>query len=400
LRRSLSLFLVPALAVSLLAGCSRDDSAAEFRIARIGVISPTSGAIAAFGAGIRNSVDLALREANDKGTIPGWELEMVPKDDESKPEVGARQAAELAADPSVVAVVGPYNSGVASETIPVLDRAGLVQISPANTDDTLSRGADFKTNPARPHQNYFRTATLDSYQGAFAADYAIETGLRTVVLVHDRKPVGRGLVDAFRARFEGKGGRVLGGVEMVNPGDKEFLTMLGRIAGHKPDLIFYGGEYPEASLISRQAREHGIRIPLMGGDGIVDKTYGEVSGPASDGDLGTQIGGPPESLPSAQGFVDLYRRAGYAAPSSPYGALAFDAANTAIRALAKVLKGARSIPDGTRRAVIAEVARTDFLGASGRVKFDDFGDTVTRTLTVVRLTGAEFKAVKTADFLG
>lgn len=398
MRRLVNLVLAGLLVAAVSGSCGgEDESARTPRVARIGVIAPISGPLAAFGIGIRNSVDLAVREANDKGTIKDWELELVDKDDASNPELGARHAQALADDASVLAVIGTYNSDVAAATIPVLDRAGLVQISPANTDDTLSRGGDFRSRPTRPHTNYFRTTTLDSHQGRFAADYAVDAGFRTVVLAHDRKPVSRGLVDAFRARFEERGGEVLGGLEMVDPGDKDFATMLGRVAGHDPDLVFYGGGYPEASLISRQARERAVRAPLMGGDGIVDRTYGEVAGTASDGDLATSVSAPPEFLPSAKPFVDLYLKAGYPDPYSPYGALAFDAANAAIRALARILREQDSLLDGTRRAVVAEVARTDFQGVSGRVKFDEFGDTVTRTLSVLRLTGGRFEPVKTAQ---
>ena len=110
-----------------------------------------------------------------------------------------------------MAVVGTFNSSVAQQTIPILDNANIAQVSPANTNDTLTRGENFATAPVRPHKNYFRIATLDSLQGGFAADYAYkEANFRNVVIVHDGKTYGKGLAESFQARFTSNGGTVVG----------------------------------------------------------------------------------------------------------------------------------------------------------------------------------------------
>lgn len=401
--RMLSVAVVAAL---VLGACGDDEEEAgtggqqSGKVAKIGAIVPLSGDLAAVGAGIRNSVELAIRQANDRNVVPGWRLQIDARDDEAKADVGARQATALASDRAVVGVVGTYNSSVAQQTIPILDRAGIVQVSPANTNDTLTRGENFRTSPTRPHQNYFRTATLDSLQGGFAADYVRENGIETAVLIHDKKTYGQGLVEAFRARFERNGGRVLGDVETVTPGDKDFSGVLSKIRPRNAQLIFYGGEYPEASLISSQAKQQGLRVPLMGGDGIVDKTYTQVAGAAAENDLGTSVGAPPEQLASARGFIDAYNAAGFRDAHSAYGALAYDAANAIINAFAKAVAGKDAVDEQLRRAVITEVGATDLDGASGKVRFDQYGDTVTRTLTVYRVTGGEWKPIKTGEAAG
>jgi len=371
------------------------------KVVKIGVIAPLSGDLTATGTGIRNSVELAIRQANEKNKVPGWRIELAAEDDAAKPEVGAQAAAKLASDAAVVGVVGTYNSSVALQVAPVLERANIVQVSPGNTNDTLTRGQNFRTSPSRPYKNYFRTATLDSLQGGFAADYAYDDlRARNVAIIHDKKAYGQGLADSFRGQFEKKGGKIAA-TETINPGDKDFSAVLSKIKPLNPDLIFYGGEYPEGSLITNQAKgPQAMRVPVMGGDGIVDPTYAKTAGPAANGDFGTSVGAPPEQQASAKQFLDDYKAANFRDSYSPYGALAYDAANAIINVLPTALGSANAVDDSVRRKVIEAVGKVDFGGASGKVAFDNFGDTVTKTLTMYKVENGEFKPVKTGEFKG
>jgi branched-chain amino acid transport system substrate-binding protein len=400
-------WLVPAMVVPLLAaacGGSKSESGAgqaPSKTVKIGVIAPLSGDLTAVGTGIRNSVDLAVKQANTSNKVPGWKIELAAEDDAGKPDVGAQAASKLSSDPAVIGVVGTYNSSVALQVAPILDKTNIVEISPANTNDTLTRGENFKTSPVRPHKNYFRVATLDSLQGGFAADYAFnDMSAKNVVVIHDKKAYGQGLADSFKAQFEKDGGKVAT-TETINPGDKDFSAVLSKIKPLNPDMIFYGGEYPEASLISNQAHgPQGIKAPLMGGDGIVDPTYGKTAGPAAEGDFGTSVGAPPEQVGSAKSFIADYKAAGYPDPFSAYGALAYDAANAIINALPASLGSATRVNDTIRQAEINAVQQTNFSGASGAVGFDNFGDTVTKTLTMYKVEGGNFTPIKTGEFKG
>ncbi len=402
-RRWGSLVLLPLL---LAVGCGDDEEETggtgeeeSAKVVKIGVIAPLSGDLTAIGTGIKNSVDLAIKQANEKNAVPGWRIELAAEDDAAKPDVGAQAAAKLASDRAVVGVVGTYNSSVALQVAPVLQKANVVQVSPANTNDTLTRGEDFKTAPKRPFDNYFRTATLDSLQGGFAADFATnDLKAKTVAIIHDKKAYGQGLAESFRARFEQNGGRVVS-TETINPGDKDFGGLLTKIGASRPDLIFYGGEYPEASLISSQSKgTAGTKVPLMGGDGIVDPTYIKTAGAGAEGDYGTSIGAPPESLESARTFIADYEAAGYKDGYSAYGALAYDAANAIIRTLPTALGSAEAVDENVRKKVVEAVGKVSFDGTSGKVAFDEFGDAVARTLTMYKVESGAFKAVKTGEF--
>jgi branched-chain amino acid transport system substrate-binding protein len=370
------------------------------KVVKIGVIAPLSGDLTATGTGIRNSVDLAVNQANTKNKVPGWKIELAAEDDAAKPDVGAQAASKLSSDQAVVGVVGTYNSSVAQQVAPILDRANVVEISPSNTSDSLTRGEN-RASPARPHKNYFRLSTIDSAQGGFAADYAYnELKAKTVVIIHDKKTYGQGLAESFKSQFEKDGGKVAT-LETINPGDKDFSAVLSKIKPLNPDLIFYGGEYPEGSLISSQAHgAQGIKAPLMGGDGIVDPTYGKTAGAAANGDYATSVGAPIETTESAKSFLADYKAAGYKDPSSAYGALAYDAANAIINALPAALGSATAVNDTVRKAVVDAVQKTNFAGASGTVGFDSFGDTVTKILTMYKVEGGEFKPIKSGEFKG
>jgi branched-chain amino acid transport system substrate-binding protein len=401
--RMLRTVAVGAVLALVLAACGSSkkeaSSGSTNKVVKIGFIAPISGDLSALGLGMRNSVDLAIKQANQANKVKGWTIQLAAEDDTAKADVGAQAATKLSSDAAVVGVVGTLNSSVAQQVTPILDTANIVQISPANTNDTLTRGQDFNTNPVRPHKNYFRVATLDSLQGGFAADYVYKTaGIKTAATINDKKTYGQGLAEQFTKQFTADGGKVVA-AETINPGDKDFGAVLSKIKPSNPGMIFYGGEYPEASLISSQAKTAGLKVPLMGGDGIYDKTYITVAGAAGEGDLATSVGAPAEELDSAKQFVADYKAANYPDPFSAYGALAYDAANVIINGIAKVLSGkAGPVNDQVRQDVIKAVQATDQGGATGSLKFDKYGDTLSKVLTVYKVESGAWKSVKVGEF--
>jgi branched-chain amino acid transport system substrate-binding protein len=364
------------------------------KIAKIGVIAPLSGDLSALGLGIKNGVDLAIKQANDAKKVNGWTLQLAAEDDTATANVGAQVAAKLKSDAQVVGVVGTLNSSVAQQVAPVLQSANIVQISPANTGVALT-GRDKLPNQVRVYSNYFRVATTDDVQGPFAAQYLAGTGAKKLAIVHDKKTYGQGLATAVAAEFK-KGGGTVTRTETVNPGDKIFNSVVTKILADKPDAVYYGGEFPEAAPLSKQLHAAGFTGPVMGGDGIYSQKFIDNGG--VQGDLATSVGAPTESLASAQAFVTAYKAAAYKEPYEAYGAYAFDAANVIIEALAKVLPGKSSIDDSTRKAVIDAVQNVSISGVTGQVAFDAFGDTTTKVLTVYTVDNKKWVAKKTDTF--
>src|SRR6478736_6961169 len=153
-------------------GSDASGSGAANKTVKLGVIAPLSGDLAALGLGIKNSVDLAIKQANENKTVPGWTLELAAEDDEAKPDVGKNAATKLSGEDEVVGVVGALNSSVSQSLQPVFAAANIAQISPANTGPSLTMGPD-ATNPKRPYPTFFRTCPTDIVQGGFAANYLL-----------------------------------------------------------------------------------------------------------------------------------------------------------------------------------------------------------------------------------
>jgi branched-chain amino acid transport system substrate-binding protein len=399
---------VPAVVGAVaLAGCGSNKSSNSGssgnggKTVTIGLIAPLTGALSALGAGMNNSVDLAVKQANANKTVKGWVIKYEPQDDQATPNVGAQVASKFASESNVGGVIGTLNSSVSQQVQPVLAQAKIVQISPANTNPPLSQGPNFaKGDKKRPYDSYFRTATTDSIQGPFAAQYIYTTaGKKTVATVDDKKAYGAGLVQQFSGEYTKLGGKIVDH-ESITPSQKDFSAVISRIKPKNPQAVYYGGEYPEASLLSKQMKAAGLNVPLMGGDGIQDPTYIKVAGTAATGDLATSVGAPTDQLATAKSFIADYKAAGYKDGYSTYGALSYDSANVLIAALAKALNGKDKIDDSVKQAIITDVQNTKMDGASGVLSFDKFGDTTNKVITVYKVTGGKWTPVKTGSFTG
>jgi branched-chain amino acid transport system substrate-binding protein len=374
-----------ALAVTGLMGCGGTSDTATpepSRVVTIGVIGPQEGGLTDFGLGILHSVELAVQQANASDAVPGWTIEVRALDDSSDPTKGVLAAQEMIDDSSVVAVVGPYNSGVALAMLPDLAAADLALISPSNTLTSLTVGDD-PAAPTRVFANYFRMVGADDAQGRFLADRAAESGATRVAVVSETKAVSKGLADVFAASFEAAGGSVVVRA-IVEDGASEFAEVIADIEAASPDLIFFGGEYPSAAALRQQASAAGLDVPLMGGDGIKDDAYLAAAGIAADGTLASSVGVPLDSLPSASSYLEAYEAAGFADPPSAYGPYAYDAATAIIRALPVVLS-AVDTPAQAREGLVAALGASTLDGVSGSVGFDAFGDTRFPAFTLYRV---------------
>lgn len=405
-QRSIVRIGVPlAVAALALSACgSRGDSGtttggstggAATKTVKIGVIAPLSGDLSALGKGIQHSVELAVKQANAAGTVPGWKLEVEAVDDEAKADVGKNAATKLAADNDVIGVVGNLNSSVSQQTQPIFQSARIVQVSPANTNPTLTKGADL-TNPKRPYDTYFRTCTTDAVQGPFAAQYLLGKGIKSVATIHDKKAYGQGLVDAFTTEFK-KGGGTITAAETINPDESNYQAVVSKVAPSTPKAVYYGGEFPQAGPLSQQMKASGLNVPLMGGDGIYDPKFIALAGTTSNGDLATSVGAPADSSEAGKKFLAAYAAAGFPDPSAAYGGYSYDAANAIINGLKTSLASASDVKSA-REATIKAVGGVSFDGVTGKVSFDEFGDATSKVITVYKVDNGAWVADKTDTF--
>jgi branched-chain amino acid transport system substrate-binding protein len=390
-------------ALTLTACGSRDDSGDKSSSGKteiiIGVDAPLTGQNSATGLGIQGGVQIAVDDANKNNTVPGVTFKVKALDDKAIPASGQANATQLVQDDKVLGVVGPLNSGVATQMQQVFDTAGLVEISPSNTAPELTQGKNWQTAKSRPFKTYFRTATTDALQGGFAADYAYNTlKKRKVYVVDDKQTYGAGLAKLFKAGFTKSGGK-LAGEDHVNTGDTDFSALVTKIKNSKADLVYYGGQYDESEKLTKQLKDGGVKIPLFGGDGMFSDTYIQTAGKPSEGDLVTSVGQPVDSLASAADFIKKYKASGLKGDYGTYGGYSYDAATAIIKAIGAVVKDGK-IPDGARAKIVAEVQKTKFDGIAGPVSFDEFGDTTNKQLTVYQVVDGKWKAVKSGTFNG
>ncbi|MEU9374732.1 branched-chain amino acid ABC transporter substrate-binding protein [Streptomyces sp. NPDC048255] len=362
----------------------------------IGVDSPTTGDLSALGLGIRNSVDLAVRQANEKKYVKGITFKLEALDDQAQASSGQQNATKLVANKDVLGVVGPLNSSVSESMQKVFDDAKLVQISPANTSPSLTQGPKWATGEkVRTYKSYFRTATTDAIQGPFAAQYLFnKAGKKKVFIIDDKKTYGAGLAGTFKGEFTKLGGQVVGEGH-IDPESKDFSAVVTQVKSSGADVVYYGGEYPAAGPLSKQIKASGTNIPLAGGDGIKDKKYVELAGEGAQGDFSTSVGAPVETLPSAQDFIANYKKANFKDDFSAYGGYSYDSAWAIIEAIKTVVDAnGGKLPTDARAKVLDAVQKVSFDGVTGKVSFDEFGDATNKQLTVYKVEGDDFKTVE------
>ena len=284
----------------------------------IGVDAPLTGSLAALGLGIQNSTDLALKTANKNNEVPGVTFKLVAKDDQANPTIGQQNATALVADSNVVGVVGPLNSSVAQSMQQVFDQANVTEVSPANTNPSLTQGPNWQTSKMRPYKSYFRVVTTDALQGPFAADYVYNTlGLKTVATVNDGKTYGAGLAQTFSQEFTKLGGKVAV-AQTISDTSTDYSAVVSAVKSSGAQLLYYGGEYTQGGPLSKQLKGGGDNIPVMGGDGMQDPTYIKLAGAAAaNGDYATVPGAPtsgtgngarPTSEPAASSTARAVKR--------------------------------------------------------------------------------------------
>ncbi|MFI8516406.1 branched-chain amino acid ABC transporter substrate-binding protein [Streptomyces sp. NPDC085481] len=394
-------------ALTLTACGSRDDkangggdNAGGTTTVVIGVDAPLTGSLSALGQGIKNSVDLAVQTANKNKEVPGVTFKIEALDDQATPATGKANATKLVGIKDVLGVVGPLNSGVSQSMQADFDKANLTQVSPANTNPSLSQGDNWgKGEFKRPFKTYFRTATTDVIQGKFAANYLFkDAGKKKVFVVNDKQTYGAGLAAIFSDEFKRLGGTVVG-TDSVTVKETDFSSTANKIKASGADSVYFGGQYPEGGLLSDQVKKAGAKIPTMGGDGIYDPEFIKASGEANDGDLATSVGYPVEKLPTAKKFIDDYKAAGYKDAYAAYGGYSYDAAWSIIQAVKAVAAANNGkLPEDARAKVTEAMAKVSFEGVTGTVAFDQYGDTTNKQLTVYQVKNGAWTDVKSETF--
>ncbi len=263
---------------------------------KFGMAGPITGPSAATGAQMKNGVEQAAIDINAGGGILGQKVTVEYGDDVSDPKQGVSVANKFAAD-GVKFVIGDYNSGVTIPSSEVYQENGILEITPASTNPTVTE---------RKMWNIFRTCGRDDQQGLVAGNYIVKHFKgKKIAIVHDKTTYGKGLADETKKAIT-KGGMKEVLYEGVNTGEKDYSALVSKIKQSRADLVYFGGLYTEGGLIVRQMRDQGVKAPMMGGDGITSDEFASVGGPGVEGTLMT-YGPDPRNKSEAKKVVEEFR---------------------------------------------------------------------------------------------
>jgi branched-chain amino acid transport system substrate-binding protein len=351
------LIALAVLAVALPAASLTD--AQQKGTIKIATQSPLSGGQAALGEGIKLGAQLAIDKGKGALEKMGYKVELVPFDDQAKPDVGVANAKNIIADKDIMAVIGHLNSGVAIPSSEVYKEVGLVMISPANTNPVVTD---------RGYPNVNRVCGRDDVQGKVGAEFAhVTLKIKSVYIIHDKTQYGQSIAEFFRDDSEKSGVKVLGfeGTEEKS----NFDPIITPIKAKNPDMIYFGGIYDQAAPFFKQAREKGVKAKFMGPDGMDSSDLPKIGGKAIIGMYFTSAAGPASALPKAKAFVEEYKQK-FGKNPEPYAAESYDATTIALKAVEQAAKSSKV----DRENIAAAVRKVKLAGLTGDIAFDPKGD--------------------------
>jgi branched-chain amino acid transport system substrate-binding protein len=352
--RLLGSLIVIALALGG-AACERRPGAATDSGGEIviGMYGSLTGDGASFGISSKEGHELAIEEINNAGgLLGGRKFRMIIEDDQSKPEEASNAVTKLITQDKVVAVLGEVASRRSLAAAPIAQRYQIPMITPASTNERVTAVGDY----------IFRVCFIDPFQGEVLAKFAYnDLKVRRVAILKDiQQDYSVGLTDSITKNLTALGAEVLPAISYTT-GDADFKAVLTQVRSQKPDAVFVTGYYPEAAIIVRQARELGMTMPMLGGDGWV----GDAIKNGRDALKNTYISNhysADNPDPIVQNFVKSYR-AKFGKEPDAMAALAYDA----VKVLADAMNRAQSTEGPKVRDALASA---DVPGVTGQLKMN------------------------------
>lgn len=410
MKQRIHAFLAFVLVAGVLAACGQTAPAAPGAPAApaagetIRIVSslPRQGASKGQTDAVVNAIKMRFEEDNFQACGGQFKIDYQDLDDATAAAGKWDAATETAnankavGDPDVMAYLGTFNSGAAKLSMPILNSANLVMVSPANTYTGLTKpgkgeaGEPDKYFPTGK-KNYTRVVTADDVQGDAAAKWAQALGAKKVYILDDQEVYGKGVADVFEASSKAIGLEVLGR-DGIDGKAQNYTSLMTKIASAGPDLVFFGGIVDNnAGQLLKDLRAAGMtpdKVKFMGPDGIQTDSFITAAGAdVSEGSYATIAGLPAEKLgDKGKGFYTNYEKK-YGLKAESYGIYGYEAASVTLAAINKVCKKDRA---AIRDAVFAS---KDFDGVLGKWSFDGNGDTTLADIQGFAVKGGKWEAV-------
>ncbi|MEI6071504.1 MAG: ABC transporter substrate-binding protein [Verrucomicrobiae bacterium] len=319
----------------------------------IGEYASLTGASASFGQSSHKGTALAVEEINAGGGVLGRPLQLITEDDQSQAGQPATIVRKLISQDKVVAILGEVASSKSLEAAPICQQEKIPMITPASTNPKVTEVGD----------HIFRICFIDPFQGTVMSKFARENGWKKVAVLTDvKQDYSVGLAECFIRDFQAGGGEIVR-EQKFSTGDKDFKPQLTSIKAARPDAVFVPGYYAEVSLIAKQARLLGIKVPLLGGDGWVGDSLLKVAGKALDGSFFSSHFSEDDSAPKVRNFVGKFQEK-YGGVPDDMAALGYDSAMI----LADAMRRAGTTDAAALRDAIAATSGHD--GVTGKITLD------------------------------
>ena len=317
----------------------------------VGVYGALTGDQASFGTSTVNGVKLAADEINAAGGLLGRKIRLVVEDDQGRAENAASVMEKLITGDNIIVAIGENSSNQSLAAAPIAQANGVPMISPSSTNPAVTERGDY----------IFRVCFTDPYQGkALASFVRKQLQLTTAAILVDRKnDYSVGLANVFRKEFEAAGGKIVA-EQSYSGGDAEFRPQLTTIRAAKPQALFIPGFYTEVGQIAIQARDLGLNVPLVGGDGWDSPAVIQIGGKSIEGSYFSDHYFVGDTRPVVQTFVNEYRKRHGRNPEAT-AALGYDA----LKIFAEAVRRANGLD---RKAIRDQIAVTkDYQGVSGTI---------------------------------
>lgn len=394
---SVLLFVGGALLAS--SGCGGSGGPRNPDQIRIVSSLPRTGSAKAQTDTIVNGIRMAIEEAGHEAgrfTIQydDWD-DATASAGQWTAEAEGANADRAVKEPDVMVYIGTYNSGASKISMPILNRAGLLMISPANTWPGLTKPGKGEAGEPENYRptgkiNFTRVVPSDDLQGPLGADWAKEMGVKKVFIVDDTETYGKGIATLFEDRCREIGIEVLG-QQSIDVKAQEFKSLMTTIKSKNPDLVYFGGTtQSKGGQIAKDMVAVGLNCKLMVPDGCMEDAFISSAGALNLNDrCYLTFGGlPPEKL-TGQGkeFVARYQKKFGGMPEA-YAIYGYEAAKVALEAIRRAGKKDRAA------IVQACLDIKDFDGALGRWSFDANGDTTLTEMSGNIVKDGKFEFVK------
>jgi len=381
MRSTFTIFAAAALAVGAIS-CTKKDAANQDGTAsrdsdatiKIGEVGSMTGSEATFGISTHNGIMLAVKQINAAGGIKGKKVEIVSLDNQGKPEEAATAVTKLITQDKVQAVLGEVASSRSIAMAPIAQQYKVPMVSPSSTNPKVTEQGDY----------IFRVCFIDPFQGTVMAKFANEVlKLKKVAILRDVKnDYSVGLADFFIETFKKNGGEIVVD-QSYSAGDLDFKAQLTSIRSKNPEAIYVPGYYTEVGLIARQARELGLKVPLMGGDGWDSPKLREIGGDAVNETYFSNHYSDEDKSPVVQEFIAAYK-ADYGVVPDGLAAMGYDA----MKVLADAMTRAQTSDSAALRNALAETK--EFPGVTGKITMDKNRNPV-KSAVVIKVDKGQFK---------